>query len=118
MRKALVRNFSFLTASNLLLPIATMALVVAISRLGGAELLGEYSLLMSFFLIGQTCSTAGLQILSTRDVACPNLKCVLAIQGNNSSEANESGLDSVNGRTSAAARIIAIRARPAAFDMP
>jgi O-antigen/teichoic acid export membrane protein len=65
----LFKNFSFLTASSVLIPFATMALVVAISRLGGVEMLGEYSLLVTFFFIGQTCSTAGLQILITREVA-------------------------------------------------
>ncbi len=69
MRSALLKNFSFLTISNLLMPIASMALVVAISRLGGVEMLGEYSYLLTFFFIGQTCATAGLQIIVTRDVA-------------------------------------------------
>jgi O-antigen/teichoic acid export membrane protein len=68
-RSALLKNFSFLTISNLLMPIASMALVVAISRLGGVEMLGEYSYLLTFFFIGQTCATAGLQIIVTRDVA-------------------------------------------------
>jgi O-antigen/teichoic acid export membrane protein len=69
MTRTLIRNFSFLTASNVLMPIASMALVVAISRIGGAEMLGEYSLLVGFFFIGQTTSTAGLHILLTRDIA-------------------------------------------------
>src|SRR5204862_298738 len=57
------------TISNLLMPIASMALVVAISRFGGVEMLGEYSFLLTFFFIGQTCATAGLHIIVTRDVA-------------------------------------------------
>ncbi len=69
MRSALLKNFSFLTISNLLMPIASMALVVAISRLGGVEMLGEYSYLLTFFFIGQTCATAGLPIIVTREVA-------------------------------------------------
>lgn len=68
-RAALLKNFSFLTVSNVLMPIASMALVVAISRLGGVEMLGEYSFLITFFFIGQTCATAGLHIIVTRDVA-------------------------------------------------
>jgi O-antigen/teichoic acid export membrane protein len=68
-RSALLKNFSFLTISNLLMPIASMALVVAISRLGGVEMLGAYSYLLTFFFIGQTCATAGLHIIVTRDVA-------------------------------------------------
>jgi hypothetical protein len=51
------------------MPIASMALVVAISRFGGVEMLGEYSFLLTFFFIGQTCATAGLHIIVTRDVA-------------------------------------------------
>ncbi len=69
MHANLIKNFSFLSASSVLLPFTTMALVVAISRLGGVEMLGQYSLLVTFFFFGQTCSTAGLQILLTRDVA-------------------------------------------------
>ncbi len=69
MTRTLVRNFSFLTVSNILMPMASMVLVVAISRIGGAEMLGEYSLLVSLFFIGQTTSTAGLHILLTRDIA-------------------------------------------------
>jgi O-antigen/teichoic acid export membrane protein len=69
MRTALLKNFSFLTASSVLMPFASMALVVAISRLGGVEMMGEYSLLLTFFFFGQTSCTAGLQILITREVA-------------------------------------------------
>ena len=69
MRGALLKNFSFLTASGILMPFASMALVVTISRLGGVEMLGHYTLLLTFFFIGQTCSTAGVQILITREVA-------------------------------------------------
>src|SRR5262249_16531528 len=68
-QSSLLKNFSFLTLSNVLLPIASMALVVAISRLGGVELLGEYSYVLTFLFIGQTCTTGGMQILITRDVA-------------------------------------------------
>ena len=69
MRGSLLKNFSFLTASGILMPFASMALVVTISRIGGVEMLGHYTLLLTFFFIGQTCSTAGLQILITREVA-------------------------------------------------
>ena len=69
MRPSLLKNFSFLTASNILMPVTSMALVIAISRLGGVEMMGQYALLISFSLIGRTCSTAGLHILITRDVA-------------------------------------------------
>src|SRR5512147_95353 len=51
------------------MPFASMALVVTISRLGGVEMLGDYTILLTFFFIGQTCSTAGVQILITREVA-------------------------------------------------
>ncbi|MBI3769545.1 MAG: flippase [Deltaproteobacteria bacterium] len=74
MRTTLLKNFSFLTASSVLMPIASMALVVAISRLGGVEMMGEYSLLLTFFFFGQTCCTAGLQILITREVARSRVK--------------------------------------------
>jgi O-antigen/teichoic acid export membrane protein len=66
---SLLKNFSFLTASGILMPFASMALVVTISRLGGVEMLGDYTILLTFFFIGQTCSTAGVQILITREVA-------------------------------------------------
>lgn len=59
MRMSLLKSFLFLTAGNVLIPVASIALVVAISRLGGVEMLGQYSLLITFFSIGQTCSSAG-----------------------------------------------------------
>jgi O-antigen/teichoic acid export membrane protein len=63
------RNFVFLAASNMLAPVFSMALVLAISRLRGVEELGRYSLLMTVFIVGQTIAGFGLPVIVTREVA-------------------------------------------------
>lgn len=65
----LQRNFILLAGSNLLAPMASMALVLAIARLHGAEMLGKYSLLMTVFVLGQSCVGLGLPVLITREVS-------------------------------------------------
>lgn len=69
MTAGLARNFALLTASNILAPFFSIALVLAISRLQGAETLGKYSLVMTVFVLGQNCATLGLPIIITREVA-------------------------------------------------
>lgn len=65
----LYKNFALLTASNLLTPLFTMALVLAISRLKGVEILGKYSLMMTVFVVGQSCVSLGLPVIITREIA-------------------------------------------------
>ena len=55
--------------SNVISPFFSIALVLAISRLQGVELLGKYSLLMTVFILGQACGTLGLSIIITRETA-------------------------------------------------
>lgn len=69
MKSTLHRNFALLMVSNVLSPLISMALVVAISRLRGAEFLGKYSVLMTVFVLGQSCAGLGLPIVITREVA-------------------------------------------------
>jgi O-antigen/teichoic acid export membrane protein len=69
MRGRLGRNFFYLTVSNLLSPLFSMALVLAISHLQGVEMLGKYSLLMTVFILGQACGSLGLPVIITREVA-------------------------------------------------
>ena len=66
MRGRLGRNFFYLTVSNLLSPLFSMALVLAISHLQGVEMLGKYSLLMTVFILGQACGSLGLPVIITR----------------------------------------------------
>jgi O-antigen/teichoic acid export membrane protein len=56
-------------ASNVLSPVFSMVLVLAISRLRGVEMLGKYSLVMTVFIVGQQCAALGLPILITREVS-------------------------------------------------
>jgi O-antigen/teichoic acid export membrane protein len=65
----LARNFLFLTAGNVLGPVFSMLLVLAISRLRGMEMLGQYSLVMTVFVVGQSCGSLGLPVIVTREVA-------------------------------------------------
>lgn len=70
----LTTNFLFLMASNVLSPVFSMVLVLAISHLQGVEMLGKYSLVMTVFIVGQSCATLGLNIIITREVSkAPNL---------------------------------------------
>ncbi|RMD85374.1 MAG: hypothetical protein D6815_02035, partial [Candidatus Dadabacteria bacterium] len=46
-----------------------MAFVLALARLRGAELLGQYSLVMTCYLLGRTCVTLGLPVVLTRETA-------------------------------------------------
>jgi O-antigen/teichoic acid export membrane protein len=65
----LYNNFALLTASSLLTPLFSTALVLAIARLQGVEMLGKYSLMMTVFGVGQICATLGVPVIITREVA-------------------------------------------------
>jgi O-antigen/teichoic acid export membrane protein len=69
MHDGLARSFIFLSAGNVLGPVFSMALVLAISHLRGMEMLGQYSLVMTVFVVGQACATLGLPVIVTREVA-------------------------------------------------
>jgi O-antigen/teichoic acid export membrane protein len=69
MSAQLKRNFVLLAASNLLTPVFSMVLVLAITRLQGVDQLGKYSLMMTLFIVGQSCVGLGLPVLITREVA-------------------------------------------------
>src|SRR5687768_11686450 len=69
MNSAFWKNFVVLTVGNVLTPICSVALVLAIGRLNGPEALGQYSLLMAVFVVGQSCASFGLPIVLTREVA-------------------------------------------------
>lgn len=69
MNRAISRNFAFIAVSNVLAPMFSLVLVLAISRLQGVEALGKYSLLMSVFVFGMSVSGFGLPVVVTREVA-------------------------------------------------
>ncbi len=69
MNRAVSRNFAFIAASNLLAPVFSLVLVLAIGRLQGVEVLGKYSLLMSIFVFGMSAAGFGLPVVITREVA-------------------------------------------------
>ena len=56
MSRAVSRNFAFIAVSNVLAPLFSLVLVLAISRFQGVEVLGKYSLLMSVFVFGMPSS--------------------------------------------------------------
>jgi O-antigen/teichoic acid export membrane protein len=68
MSRAISRNFAFIAVSNVLAPMFSLVLVLAISRLQGVETLGKYSLLMSVFVFGMSISGFGLPVVVTREV--------------------------------------------------
>ncbi len=69
MSRAVSRNFAFIAVSNVLAPMFSLVLVLAISRLQGVEMLGKYSLLMSVFVFGMSVAGFGLPVVITREVA-------------------------------------------------
>jgi O-antigen/teichoic acid export membrane protein len=69
MSRAVSRNFAFIAASNVLAPMFSLVLVLAISRFQGVEVLGKYSLLMSVFVFGMSVAGFGLPVVITREVA-------------------------------------------------
>jgi O-antigen/teichoic acid export membrane protein len=69
MKAAFQKNFGLLMLSNLLTPVFSMVLVLAIAKLQGAEALGRYSVVMTVFVFGQSCAALGLPIVITREVA-------------------------------------------------
>ena len=69
MSRAVSRNFAFIAVSNLLAPMFSLVLVLAISHLQGVETLGKYSLLMSVFVFGMSAAGFGLPVVLTREAA-------------------------------------------------
>jgi O-antigen/teichoic acid export membrane protein len=69
MHRAVSRNFAFIAVSNVLAPMFSLVLVLAISRFQGVEVLGKYSLLMSVFVFGMSVAGFGLPVVITREVA-------------------------------------------------
>ncbi len=69
MSRAVSRNFAFIAVSNLLAPMFSLVLVLAISRLQGVETLGKYSLLMSVFVFCMSAAGFGLPVVLTREAA-------------------------------------------------
>jgi O-antigen/teichoic acid export membrane protein len=69
MSHAVSRNFAFIAVSNVLAPVFSLVLVLAISRVQGVEMLGKYSLLMSVFVFGMSVAGFGLPVVITREVA-------------------------------------------------
>jgi O-antigen/teichoic acid export membrane protein len=69
MNQSVSRNFAFIATSNLLAPMFSLVLVLAIGRIQGVEVLGKYSLLMSIFVFGMSAAGFGLPLVITREVA-------------------------------------------------
>jgi O-antigen/teichoic acid export membrane protein len=69
MNQAVSKNFAFIATSNLLAPIFSLVLVLAISHYQGVDALGKYSLLMSVFVFGMSAAGFGLPVVITREVA-------------------------------------------------
>src|SRR5262249_17262340 len=69
MNHTVSKNFAFIAVSNVLAPMFSLVLVLAIGRLQGVEVLGKYSLLMSVFVFGMSASGFGLPVVLTREAA-------------------------------------------------
>jgi O-antigen/teichoic acid export membrane protein len=69
MSRTVTKNFAFIAVSNLLAPMFSLVLVLAIGRVQGVEMLGKYSLLMSVFVFGMSAAGFGLPVVITRESA-------------------------------------------------
>src|SRR5262245_38894747 len=69
MSRTVTKNFAFIAVSNLLAPMFSLVLVLAIGRIQGVEMLGKYSLLMSVFVFGMSAAGFGLPVVITRESA-------------------------------------------------
>jgi O-antigen/teichoic acid export membrane protein len=69
MPRSVLHNTSILTVSNILSPLASVALVLAIARLRGPEELGAYSIAMAVFVVAEGLAALGLGVIATREVA-------------------------------------------------
>jgi O-antigen/teichoic acid export membrane protein len=69
MSRTVTKNFAFIAVSNLLAPMFSLVLVLAIGRTQGVEMLGKYSLLMSVFVFGMSAAGFGLPVVITRESA-------------------------------------------------
>jgi len=66
---SLVANGLATLAARLLVPVFSFAIGIAVARLGGSALLGQYVELVAIALVAQTLAGAGLPPLVTREVA-------------------------------------------------
>src|SRR5437588_5053530 len=65
-------------ASRLAVPCLNVLLVAALARAGGAESLGQYTLLVTLFILSENLKSCGLTTLLTREAAASaeaGLKC-------------------------------------------
>jgi len=63
------RNAAALLAARLIVPALSVFLVTAIARLGGAGSLGQYSFLVTLFVLAENLKSCGLNSYLTREVA-------------------------------------------------
>jgi O-antigen/teichoic acid export membrane protein len=66
--RVVAHNFGYIATSNLLGPLLSLVLVLAIARLQGTEALGRYSVLMSVLVLGTSVAAFGLPVVLTREV--------------------------------------------------
>src|SRR4051794_24005710 len=69
MNSSLSINALSVIASRLAVPCLNVLLVAAVARMGGAESLGQYTLLMTLFILCENLKSCGLTTLLTREVA-------------------------------------------------
>ena len=67
--RTLRRNASAVLAARLLVPVCNVLLVVTIARIRGAALLGQYTLLVTLFLLLENLKSLGLTTLVVRAVS-------------------------------------------------
>ena len=62
MRDNLHKNFLFLAVSNVLAPLFSMVLVLAIRRVQGVEILGTYSFMMTVLIVARPSRASAFRL--------------------------------------------------------
>jgi O-antigen/teichoic acid export membrane protein len=74
---SLTANATAVLAARLLVPALNVVLVVAIARLGGAASLGQYTLLITLFVLCENLKSLGLTTHMVREVARQDVKALV-----------------------------------------
>jgi polysaccharide transporter, PST family len=69
MSRSLSLNTISVITARLGVPCLSFLLVAALARVGGAELLGQYTLLVTLFILAENLKSCGLTTLLTREIA-------------------------------------------------
>src|SRR5579872_7171990 len=68
-KQSLPANAMAVLVARLLVPVLNVALVISIARIGGAASLGQYTFLITLFMLGESLKSLGLTTLLVREMS-------------------------------------------------